>query len=308
MTQIPQKTPVTRPRILVFGTTGQVGQALQNTLSTVGEVTTLSRAQADFSNSEALSQCVAQTAPDMIVNAVAYTTVDQAEQEPARAMQINAHAPAALAQAAQACNAWLIHYSTDYVFDGTKSTPYLETDPTHPINQYGHSKLAGEQAIQQSGCKHLILRTSWVYSAHGQNFLKVIAKRARELPELRVVDDQYGAPTSANLLASSTAYLIAALIKTNDPSVSGLYHLAAQGETSWYAYAQMIVQQLAHFHPATPLAKITPVPGSAYVTAAKRPSNSRLDTTRIQRTFGLTLPEWQQDVSHCLRTLYGAHL
>ena len=308
-----QMSAAAKPRILVFGTTGQVGHALHTALAEAGEVIALSRAQADFSTPAALHEIVMQAAPNVIINAVAYTAVDQAEREPELAMQINAQAPAVLAQAALQQNAWLIHYSTDYVFDGSKPAPYIQTDPTAPINQYGHSKLAGEQAIQESGCKHLILRTSWVYSAQGQNFLKIIAKRAQELPELRIVNDQYGAPTSAALLATSTAQLIQQLMASDDQndgqsdeqSVSGLYHLAAAGETNWYDYAVEILRQLAQHRPTAQLATLTPVPGSAYVTIAQRPNNSRLSTEKIRKVFGLTLPDWQHAVNDCMCTLYG---
>lgn len=300
----PGKSEKHKPRVLLFGTTGQVGHALQSALVDAGEVIALSRAQADFSAPEPLHDLITQIAPNIIINAVAYTAVDQAEREPELAMQINAHAPAVLAQAARTQNAWLIHYSSDYVFDGSKPEPYLETDPTGPINQYGRSKLAGEQAIQNSGCKHLILRTSWVYSAHGQNFLKIIAKRAQELPELRIVNDQYGSPTGAALLAHSTAQLIKHLMECDD-RVSGLYHLSASGETNWYDYAMEILKQLAQHRPTTHLATLTPVPGSAYVTVAQRPNNSRLNTEKIRRTFELTLPDWRQGVVDCMRVLYG---
>jgi len=287
--------------ILLFGTTGQVAQSLLPRLQTLGEVTALSRAAADFSQPESLRACVRACQPDIIVNAVAYTAVDRAESEAELAQQINASAPAVLAEEAHRTDAWLIHYSTDYVFDGRKAGAYVEDDPTGPINVYGRSKLAGEQAIAATGCKHLILRTSWVYSAHGQNFLKTIAKRARELPELRVINDQFGAPTSSTLIAAVTAQILPQLAR-HDTDASGVYHLVAGGKTNWHDYAALILEYLrtAQSQAHAQIATLTAVDSTAYQTAAARPANSLLDTTKIRSRFGVALPDWEDEVRACL--------
>ncbi|MBW6454099.1 MAG: dTDP-4-dehydrorhamnose reductase, partial [Methyloprofundus sp.] len=241
-----------------------------------------------------------QIKPDIIVNAAAYTAVDKAESEAELAQMINTAAPALLAREAKALNAWLIHYSTDYVFDGSGTKPWLETDTTAPLSVYGATKLAGEQAIQASGCKHLIFRTSWVYGARGNNFAKTMLRLAQERESLTVINDQMGAPTGADLLADVTAH---ALRTTQaQPELSGLYHLVACGETSWHGYASYVINYAQKMGLAlkTSPNSIAPIPTSAFPTPAQRPKNSRLDTHKLQTSFNLILPLWQTGVERML--------
>ncbi|TAK89870.1 MAG: dTDP-4-dehydrorhamnose reductase [Burkholderiaceae bacterium] len=289
-------------KILLFGTTGQVAHALLPRLQALGDVTALSRTEAEFSQPENLRTHVRTLQPEIIVNAVAYTAVDRAEKEAELAHTINATAPGVLAQEAAQCGAWLIHYSTDYVFDGKKTGAYVEDDATGPLNVYGRSKLAGEQAIAATGCNHLILRTSWVYSAHGQNFLKTIARRALEPPELRVVDDQFGAPTSSTLIADVTCKILPQLF-ARGPDAGGLYHLTARGQTSWHGYAEAILEALRQSRPHAHVATLTAVSGTTYPTAATRPANSQLDTSKLRQHFGIALPDWKTGVLECLSEL-----
>ena len=239
-------------------------------------------------------------APDVIVNAAAYTAVDKAESEAVQARTVNALAPGVLAQEAKRANAWLVHYSTDYVFDGSGDKPWLETDATAPLSVYGATKLEGEQLIRRSGCSHLILRTSWVYGARGGNFAKTMLRLARERDSLSVIDDQIGAPTGADLLADVTAHAIRTALQR--PELSGLYHLAAGGETSWHGYASFVIDYARRNGVALKVAPdaIKPVPTSAFPTPAKRPHNSRMDTTKLRRTFDLHLPDWQIGVERML--------
>ena len=245
-------------------------------------------------------QTVRAIAPDIIVNAAAHTAVDKAESEPEVARTINALAPTLLAQEAKRSGAWLIHYSTDYVFDGSSDKPWVETDDTKPLNVYGKTKLEGEQFIRQSGCKHLIFRTSWVYAARGGNFAKTMLRLAKERDSLSVINDQIGAPTGAELLADLTAHAIrTALLK---PELSGLYHVVASGEASWHGYASYVIdiaQKAGESMWITP-ENVLPVATSAFLTPAKRPLNSRLDTTKFQTAFGLVLPHWQLGVNRML--------
>jgi len=291
-------------KILLLGKNGQVGWELQRSLAPLGEVIALDSDSrelcGDFTKLDGLGQTVRSVAPDIIVNAAAHTAVDKAESEPELVRTINALAAGVLAQEAKRSNAWLIHYSTDYVFDGSGDKPWLETDATAPLNVYGATKLEGEQLIQQSGCKHLIFRTSWVYGARGGNFAKTMLRLAQERDSLSVINDQIGAPTGADLLADITAHAI----RTTQlkPELSGLYHLVAAGETSWHGYASLVIE---HARRAGLPLKVTadavkPVPTSAFPTPAKRPLNSRLDTTKLQLTFGLHLPDWQAGVSRML--------
>jgi len=291
-------------KILLFGKNGQVGWGLQRSLTPLGEVISLSSDSqdycGDFTDLLGLAETIQQIKPDIIVNAAAHTAVDKAESEPELAQTINADAPALLAREAKALNAWLIHYSTDYVFDGRGSTPWLEADITGPLGVYGTSKLAGEQAIQASGCKHLIFRTSWVYGARGNNFAKTMLRLAQERDSLSVINDQIGAPTGADLLADVTAHAIRA-VQTQE-ELSGLYHLVASGETSWHGYASYVIdyaQQLG-LTLKTTIESITPVPTSAFPTPAQRPQNSRLNTHKLQTSFDLTLPNWQAGVARML--------
>ena len=291
-------------RILLFGKNGQVGWELQRSLSPLGEVIALdSKSEdycADFTNLSGLAETVRQIAPDIIVNAAAHTAVDKAETEQELAQIINAGAVAVLAQEAKLLDAWLIHYSTDYVFAGHGAKPWKETDSTGPLGVYGATKLAGEQAIQRSGCKYLIFRTSWVYGARGNNFAKTMLRLAKERDSLTVIDDQVGAPTGADLLADVTAHTIRAVQAS--PELAGLYHLVASGETSWHGYASFVIETAQKMGQNLNMAveNISPVPTSAFPTPAKRPSNSRLDTHKLQTKFALTLPDWQAGVERML--------
>ena len=254
----------------------------------------------DLGQPERLAQTVADCRPDVIVNAAAHTAVDKAESEPELARRINAEAPAALAQAAARTGAWLVHYSTDYVFDGRGEQPWQEGDATGPLGVYGQTKLEGEQAIAASGCRHLIFRTSWVYAARGGNFAKTMLRLAQERERLTVIDDQWGAPTGADLIADVTAHAIRQALR--DASVSGLYHLVAGGETTWHGYASHVIAQAQQLRPELNWAvkDIAPVPTTAFPTPAKRPLNSRLNTQKLQSRFALTLPHWQQGVDRLL--------
>lgn len=284
-------------RILLLGKNGQVGWELQRSLAPLGELIALGSDSrelcGDLTKLDALAETVRLVKPDIIVNAAAHTAVDKAESEPELARTINALAPAMLAAEAKRANAWLIHYSTDYVFDGSGTKPWLESDATGPLSVYGATKLEGEQLIQQSDCKHLIFRTSWVYGARGGNFAKTMLRLAQERDSLNVINDQIGAPTGADLLADITAHAIRTAQQKAD--VSGLYHLVAGGETSWHGYASFVLglAQRAEIQLKVAPEAIQPVPSSAFPTPAKRPHNSRMDTTKLQRTFNLYLPQWQ---------------
>jgi dTDP-4-dehydrorhamnose reductase len=293
-------------KILLLGKNGQVGQALERALAPLagpGELLALDRSNGgDLSQLQDLAQTIRQLQPQIIVNAAAYTAVDKAESEPDQARLINALAPEVLAKEAQALGAWLVHYSTDYVFDGSGSRPWLETDATAPLNVYGQSKLAGERLIQAHCTRHLILRTSWVYAAHGSNFAKTMLKLAQERERLTVIDDQWGAPTGAELLADVTTTAISQIRRAGNDALAGLYHLAAGGETTWHLYASYVIGRAQALRPDLPWAvqDIAPVPSSAFVTAARRPHNSRLDTRKLQAAFGIHLPDWQQGVDDML--------
>ncbi|GLH31078.1 NAD(P)-dependent oxidoreductase [Pseudomonas sp. BR1R-5] len=280
------------------GQNGQVAQALKTQLAGLGEIHLLGRDQLDLAQPEALREPLRQLAPGLIINAAAYTAVDQAETEPDTAFAINAQAPGVLAEEALRLGAPLIHYSTDYVFDGEKATPYNEQDVPNPLGVYGRSKLAGEQAIAAVGGAHLILRTSWVYSQHGRNFLLTMQRLLQEKPQLRVVDDQIGAPTWATTIALSTRVLIERW-QAGRAGAWGTYHLAAQGQTSWFGFAQAIGEQLKAR--GLPCAELLPIPSSEYPTPARRPANSRLDCSRLAREWGVTLPHWQQALIDCLK-------
>lgn len=291
-------------KILLLGKNGQVGWELQRSLAPLGELIALGSDShelcGDLTKLDKLAETVRLVKPDIIVNAAAHTAVDKAESEPELARTINALAPAMLAAEAKRINAWLIHYSTDYVFDGGGTKPWLESDATGPLSVYGATKLEGEQLIQQSGCKHLIFRTSWVYGARGGNFAKTMLRLAQERDSLNVINDQIGAPTGADLLADITAHAIRTAQQQAD--VSGLYHLVAGGETSWHGYASFVLglAQRAEIQLKVAPDKINPVPASAFPTPAKRPHNSRMDTTKLQRTFNLYLPQWQAGVVRML--------
>lgn len=288
-------------KILLLGKNGQLGWELQRALSPLGELIALDRHNGgDLTDSELLLTAVRAHAPRVIVNAAAYTAVDKAESEQDLALQVNATAPGLLAQEARRLGALLIHYSSDYVFDGSGDTPRAEDAPTGPLSVYGASKLAGEQAIAASGCAHLILRTSWVYAARGGNFAKTMLRLASEREQLKVIADQIGAPTGADLLADLSAHLLRATLAR--PELSGTYHAVAGGETSWHAYARHVIE-FARAR-GTPI-KVAPeqilaIPTSDYPTPAQRPLNSRLSTAKLQEAFDLTLPHWQQGVERML--------
>jgi dTDP-4-dehydrorhamnose reductase len=296
-------------KILLFGKNGQVGWELQRSLAPLGELVALGTDSrdlcGDLTNLDGITQTVQSVAPNIIVNAAAYTAVDKAESEADLAHTINALAPGVLAQAAQRCGAWLVHYSTDYVFDGSGNQPWLESDNTAPLNVYGQSKLEGEQAILASGCRHLIFRTSWVYAARGNNFAKTMLQLAQQRDSLQVIDDQFGAPTGAELLADVTAHALRVAVRR--PKVSGLYHLVAGGETSWHGYANFVIDYARRAGVDIKVAAeaIAAVPSSAFVTAAQRPNNSRLNTDKLQNTFDLHLPHWQSGVSRLLSEIIG---
>jgi dTDP-4-dehydrorhamnose reductase len=293
-------------KILLLGKNGQVGWELQRSLAPLGEVLALDRRSTphggDLSQPERLAQTVREWRPDVIVNAAAHTAVDKAESEPDVARFLNATAPAALAQAAAEVGAWLVHYSTDYVFNGQGDQPCLEGDATGPLSVYGQTKLEGEQAIVASGCKHLIFRTSWVYAARGGNFAKTMLRLAAERERLTVINDQHGAPTGADLIADVTAHAIRQVMANSAPTLAGIYHLVASGETTWHGYASHVIAQARHINPELGLkvSDIAPVPTSAFPTPAQRPLNSRLSTHKLQQAFGLVLPQWQQGVNRML--------
>ncbi|HEY9067838.1 MAG TPA: dTDP-4-dehydrorhamnose reductase [Burkholderiaceae bacterium] len=296
-------------KILLLGKNGQVGWELQRALAPLGEVVALdfdspAPLSADFSKPESLAATVRAVAPQIIVNAAAHTAVDKAESEPDFARTLNATAPGVVAREAAALGAWLMHYSTDYVFDGSGSTPWREDAPTGPLSVYGATKLEGEEAIRASGCRHLIFRTSWVYAARGGNFAKTMLKLAKERDKLTVIADQVGAPTGADLLADLTAHALrAALVR---PELAGTYHAVAQGTTSWHGYAQHVIEFARAAGQPIRVAQdaIEAVPTSAFPTPAKRPHNSRLDTSKLRSAFGLTLPPWQAGVERMLTEVF----
>lgn len=313
-------------RILLLGKNGQVGWELQRSLAPLGCLIALDRAGlkpgelahlpawqgqplldhplcGDLSDLEGLRRTVHAVRPHVIVNAAAYTAVDKAESEVGLAHRLNAEAPGVLAQAAHEVGAWLVHYSTDYVFNGSGHTPWQEGDPTGPLNAYGLTKLEGEQRILQAGRQHLIFRTSWVYAARGGNFAKTMLRLARERERLTVIDDQFGAPTGAEVIADITAHAIRHVLRTGQGQ--GTYHLAASGETTWHGYARFVIEQAQRLQPHAPwkVQAIDPVPAQTFPTPARRPHNSRLNTTLLASTFGLHVPLWQEGVGRMLQEI-----
>ncbi|UST72982.1 MULTISPECIES: dTDP-4-dehydrorhamnose reductase [Pseudomonas] len=291
-------------RILLLGKNGQVGWELQRSLAPLGEMIALDRHlvdgfSGDLSNLESLRATIRQVKPDVIVNAAAYTAVDKAESETELADLVNGLASGVMAQEAAALGAWLVHYSTDYVFSGQGVTPWQETDAVAPVNHYGSSKLAGEQAIIVSGCKHLIFRTSWVYGARGNNFARTMLRLAKDRETLNVIADQIGAPTGADLIADVTALAIQQVLK--HPELAGLYHLAAAGEVSWYGYASHVLDFAKAQGEELAVMAVNPIETAAYPTPARRPLNSRLDTQKLRKNFSLHLPDWQSGVTRMLR-------
>ena len=292
--------------ILLLGCNGQVGWELQRSLQPLGTVVACDfdspeDRKADFSQPESLRELVRRHKPGLIVNSAAHTAVDKAESEPEFARLLNATAPGVVAQEAKALGALLVHYSTDYVFDGSGTEPRTEDAPTGPLSVYGSTKLEGEELIRASGCRHLILRTSWVYAARGGNFARTMLKLAAERDQLNVIDDQIGAPTGADLLADVTAHTARAMLR--QPELDGTYHCVAGGQTSWFGYARFVIEWARQHGLPVKVAPdaIRPTPTSAYPTPAKRPLNSRLKTSKLQDAFGLALPYWQSGVERMLR-------
>ena len=292
---------MSRPRILLTGARGQVGWELRRTLGCLGEVVALDSKALNLADVAAIRQKVREIAPTVIVNPAAYTAVDKAEHEAELARAVNAEAPGVLAEEAERLGALLVHYSTDYVFNGSGTTPWREDDACDPLNVYGATKLAGERAIQATGCRHLIFRTSWVYGARGGNFLLTMRRLMRERPELKIVADQTGAPTWCRDLAEATAQVLSQI---NAPASGsdqhaepwGVYHMTSAGETSWHGFAQAI--QTLDGTDAS--ARLTPIPGSEYPTPARRPLNSRLNNDKLEQTFGLRLQDWRTALALCL--------
>ena len=296
-------------KILLFGKGGQVGWELQRSLAPLGELIALDTHSEDycgnFENLDGIVNTIRAIAPDVIVNAAAYTAVDKAESDAERADMVNARAVGVLAKEAKQLNAWLVHYSTDYVFDGSGDQAWLETDATAPLNVYGATKLAGEQAIIDSACQHLIFRTSWVYAARGANFARTMLRLGSERDRLTVINDQIGAPTGAELLADVTAHAIR--MARQQPELAGLYHLVASGETTWYEYARFVLDFARQAGVEIKVANeaIAAIPSSEFPVPAKRPLNSRLNTNKLCTSFDLTLPHWQSGVARMLTEILG---
>jgi dTDP-4-dehydrorhamnose reductase len=297
-------------KILLLGKNGQVGWELQRSLALLGELVACDfdssgEFKADFSDPDSLPALIRRVRPDAIVNSAAHTAVDKAESEPDLARRINAVAPGVIAREAQALGACLVHYSSDYVFDGSGDQPRDESAATGPLSVYGQTKLEGEDLIRASGCSHLILRTSWVYAARGGNFARTMLRLAAERDELRVIDDQIGAPTGAELLADVTALTLPRL--RAQPDLGGTYHCVAGGHTSWHGYAQMVIESARSRGQAIKVSpdRVLAIPTAAFPTPARRPLNSRLDTTRLRTRFGITLPDWQLGVQRMLSEVLG---
>lgn len=290
--------------ILLSGKNGQVGWELQTALSRLGPVIALDRGGMDLANPDSIRRAIRDAEPQIIVNAAAYTAVDKAETEPDLAMQVNGIAPGVMAQEAKRLRAVLVHYSTDYIFDGTKKQPYVEDDPPNPLSQYGRSKLAGEQAIASSGATHLIFRTSWVYAARAHNFLRTILRLARERNELRIVNDQVGAPTWARFIAEATAQVLRQVGDGHKPIAdhAGIYNLTGTGAVSWYGFASAVFAEAKAQLGVTP-PKLIPITTAEYPLPARRPANSRLDNSRLVATFGLTPPPWDKMLKLCMKEI-----
>jgi len=292
-------------KILVFGRVGQVGWELRHKLACHGQVTAVEYPEIDFSKPDSIRAAVRAAEPQVIINAAAYTAVDKAEGDSALAMAINGTAPGILAEETKRLGSLLVHYSTDYVFDGTKQSPYVETDTPCPVNVYGKTKLAGDEAIQSVGSDYLILRTSWVYGARGSNFLLTMLRLAQELPELRIVDDQIGAPTSSECIAQATADILAQVLAPAGDGLtgrSGIYNLTSTGETSWFGFAKSLLTQSAGTYEfAVP--HLIPIKTSEFPRPATRPANSRLSCQRLEETFGVSMPHWEHQLALVLETL-----
>lgn len=299
-----RSTSLSSLRLLVTGASGQVGGELLSTLAPLGTVIAPTRSEMELADPTSVRDFIRERKPDWIVSAGAYTAVDKAESEPDLAFAINAHSVGVLGEEAKTLGASVLHYSTDYVFNGEGTTPYVESDPTGPLGVYGASKLAGEQALLASGASALIFRTSWVYGATGKNFLRTILKYARERPELRIVADQHGAPTWSRDLARMAAHVIAQC-RTGDKAarLGGIYHAAGSGQTTWAGFAQEAVKQLQQREPAMALATVTGIATTEYPTPAARPKNSRLNCEKLDLTFGWKMMEWRESLRHVLAEL-----
>lgn len=293
-------------KILLLGAYGQVGWELQRSLVSLGEVKACSSSEANLENLESLSAIIDDYSPSIIVNAAAYTAVDNAESEVEKATQINAIATKFLAEKAKQLDAWFVHYSTDYVFDGNGQKAYKESDKTNPVSVYGKTKLQGEQFIQASECKHLIFRTSWVYASKGNNFAKTMIRLAQERDELKVVDDQIGAPTSAELIADITALCLYKIKQNKSQDLSGIYNLVPRGEVSWFGFAKYVIEQAVKQGVVfqVPAEKIQAIPSTDFPTPAQRPKNSRLDVSKIISAFELHIPHWHTHVDRLINELY----
>ena len=288
-------------RILVLGKNGQVGWELLRTLALLGDMVAVGRQEVDLTDADKLARLVADLKPFLVVNAAAYTAVDRAESEPQLAHTINAVAPAVLASAARKTGAWLIHFSTDYVFDGAKGCPYLETDVPNPLGVYGRTKLEGERAVQAAGGRYLIFRLGWVYGLRGHNFLLTMQRLAREREELRVVNDQFGAPTWSRLVAEAMVPILRRLLGGDVASdVDGIFHLTCAGQTSWHGFASRIVERMPESERKARM--VTPIATADYPTPAQRPSWSVLDCAKVQRTFGVRLPQWEHALELALES------
>jgi dTDP-4-dehydrorhamnose reductase len=291
---------MSKPKILIFGRVGQVGWELRHKLACLGDVSNVDFPEIDFSKPDTVRQVIRAAAPTVIVNAAAYTAVDKAEATPEPAYAINATGPALIAEEAKRIGALMVHYSTDYVYDGSKQSPWVETDKPAPLNVYGASKLAGDEAIAAVGGDYLILRTSWVYGARGGNFLLTMLRLAKERPELRIVDDQTGSPTTSECIAQATATILSQVLAPSGNGFdgrSGIYHLTNSGETTWFGFAKEFLTK----QPVCPT--LTPIPSSSYPVPAKRPVNSVLSCEKIAKTFGVRMPSWQLALDLVLETL-----
>lgn len=287
-------------RVLILGAHGQLGKELQAAFCDAGEIIAFDRAACDLSNPSGIRAAIRETRPGVILNAAAYTAVDRAESEPDLAMRINGEAPGIIAEEAKKIGALLVHYSTDYVFDGSKREPWVEDDPVRPLNVYGATKLAGERNIHNLGGRFLIFRTSWVFAPHGNNFLRTMLRLGQERPELKIVNDQNGAPTSALALAQATRQVINSLADRSPEDLNGIYHITCSGETTWAGFAQAI---FARAHAGKSWATVIGIPSSAYPTAAMRPANSVLSNRKLKAAFDVKLPSWEEALGKTLRTL-----
>jgi len=295
-----------KPRILVFGRVGQVGWELRHKLACLGHISSVDYPEIDFSKPDTIRSAVRAAEPSVIVNAAAYTAVDKAEAAPEPAWAINAAGPGVIAEEAKRLGALMVHYSTDYVYDGSKTAPWVETDPPNPLNVYGKTKLAGDEAIAAVGGDYLILRTSWVYGARGSNFLLTMLRLARERPELRIVDDQTGSPTTSECIAQATAQILAQVLAPGAGGGgnrlggrSGVYHLTSAGATTWFGFAKAFLSRLGNACPT-----LTPIPSSEYPVPARRPVNSVRSCAKLAETFGVHMPDWEHALDLVLETLH----